>query len=39
MLVLHYLPKDKFCMYPEDETLLGPFLHAPWDDIGKSICS
>ncbi len=39
MLALHYLPKDKFCMYREDETLLGPFLHAPWDDIGKSLCS
>ena len=31
MLTLHYLPKIKFCMYPEDETLGGPFLYTPWD--------
>lgn len=39
MLTLHYLPKDKFCMYPEGETLLGPFLHAPWDNPGQQICA
>ena len=39
MLTLHYLPKDKFCMYPEDETLAGPFLHAPWSRWGKELCS
>ena len=29
MLILHYLPKDKFCIYPEDESFRGPFLYAP----------
>ncbi len=39
MLALHYLPKGKFCMYPEEETLAGPFLHSPWSRLGKDICS
>ena len=39
MLTLHYLPKIKFCMYLEDETLGGPFLYAPWDILGRSICA
>ena len=37
MLTSLYLPRDKFCMYPEDETLEGPFLHSPWDILGRSI--
>ena len=39
MLTLHYLPKMKFCMYPEDETLGGPFLYTPWDILGERICT
>ena len=39
MLTLLYLPRDKFCMYPEEETLEGPFLHSPWDILGRSICT
>ena len=39
LLALHYLPKCKFCMYPEEETLAGPFLHSPWSSLGRSICS
>ena len=39
MLTLHYLPKIKFCMYPEDETLGGPFLYTPWDILGKRLCA
>ena len=39
MLTLHYLPKIKFCMYPEDETLGGPFLYKPWDILGRRISS
>ena len=38
MLILHYLPKEKFCIYPEDEALGGPFLYTPWDSIGRRIC-
>ena len=38
MLTLFYLPKAKFCMYPEDETLGGPFLYTPWDILGRRIC-
>ena len=38
MLTLHYLPKEKFSMYPEEETLRGPFLYTPWDTIGRMIC-
>ena len=34
MLVLHYLPKDKFCIYPEDESFRGPFLYKPWKNFG-----
>ena len=34
MLILHYLPKDKFCIYPEDESLKGPFLYKPWKSLG-----
>ena len=26
-------------MYPEDETLNGPFLYAPWDSIGHRYCT
>ena len=29
MFTLLYLPKAKFCMYPEEETLGGPFLYSP----------
>ena len=39
LLILHYLPKEKFCIYPEDETLSGPFLRAPWIDLGRNLCS
>ena len=39
MFVLHYLPKDKFCIYPEEETLEGPFLHSPWDILSRRICA
>ena len=39
MLTLHYLPREKFCMYPEDESLGGPFLYAPWDILGRRICT
>ena len=28
MLTLHYLPRENFYMYPEDESLGGPFLYA-----------
>ena len=38
MLTLLYLPKEKFCIYPEDEALGGPFLYTPWDSIGRRIC-
>ena len=37
MLTLHYLPREKFCMYPKDESLGGPFLYAPWDILGQRI--
>ena len=37
MLTLLYLPKTRFCMYPEDETLGGPFLYTPWDILGRRI--
>ena len=39
MLVLHYLPKDKFCIYPKDESLRGPFLYEPWKILGQRICN
>ena len=39
MLILLYLPRDKFCIYPEEETLEGPFLHSPWDILGRRICT
>ena len=39
MLTLLYLPKEKFCMYLEEETLEGPFLHSPWDILGRRICA
>ena len=39
LLTLLYLPGTKFCMYPEGETLGGPFLHTPWDILGRRICS
>ena len=39
ILTLHYLPREKFCMYPEEETLEGPFLHSPWDILGRRICA
>ena len=39
MLTLLYLPRGKFCMYPEDETLGGPFLYTPWDNLGRGICA
>ena len=39
MLILCYLPKDKFCIYPEDESLRGPFLYKPWKILGQRICN
>ena len=39
MLTLHYLPRGKFCMYPEDESRGRPFLYAPWDILGQWICT
>ena len=39
MLILCYLPKDKFCIYPEDESLRGPFLYEPWKILGQRICN
>ena len=39
MLVLHYLPKEKFCICPEDESLRGPFLYKPWKILGQRICN
>ena len=39
MLTLLYLPRDKFCMYPEDESLRGPFLYEPWKILGQRICN
>ena len=39
MLVLHYLPKDKFCIYSENESLRGPFLYEPWKILGQRICN
>ena len=39
MLVLHYLPKDKFYIYPENESLRGPFLYEPWKILGQMICN
>ena len=39
MLTLLYLPKQKFCIYLEDETLGGPFLYTPWDIVGRRICA
>ena len=29
ILALHYLPRNKICMYPRNETLLGSFLYLP----------
>ena len=26
-------------LYPEEETLEGPFLHSPWDILGRRICN
>ena len=37
MLLLYYLPKNKFCIYPEDESLRGPFLYEPWKILGQRI--
>ena len=37
MLVLHYLPKEKFCIYLENESLRGPFLYEPWKILGQRI--
>ena len=37
MLVLHYLPKDKFFIYLEDESLRGPCLYEPWKLLGQRI--
>ena len=37
ILVLQYLPKDKFCIYLEDESLRGPFLYEPWKILGQRI--
>ena len=39
MLILHYLPKDKFCIYPENESLRGPFFNEPWKILGQRICN
>ena len=37
MLTLNCLPREKLCMYLEDESLGGPFLYAPWDILGQRI--
>ena len=37
MLVLHYLPKEKFCIYPKNESLREPFLYKPWKILGQRI--
>ena len=37
MLVLHYLPKENFCIYPKNESLRGPFLYEPWKFLGQRI--
>ena len=39
MLILHYLPREKFCMYPKDKSLGDPFLYAPWNILGQRICT
>ena len=39
MFVLHDLPKEKFCIYPENESLRGPFLYEPWKFLGQKICN
>ena len=39
MLSLYYLPREKFCMYPEDEILRGSFLYTPWNSIGHRLCT
>ena len=39
VLTLHYLPKENFCMYLEDESLRGPFLYEPWKFLGQRICN
>ena len=39
MLILHYLTKDKFCKYLENESLRGPFLYEPWKILGQRICN
>ena len=39
LLALHYLPREKFCIYPEDDVLVGPFVHTPWIDLGRDLCS
>ena len=39
ILMLHYLPKDKFCIYLEDESLRGSFLYEPWKFLGQRICN
>ena len=39
MLVLHYLPKEKICIYPENDSLRGPFLYEPWKFLGQRICN
>ena len=39
MLVLHYLPKEKFCIYPENDSFREPFLYKPWKILGQRICN
>ena len=39
MLILHYLPNDKFCIYLKDGSLRGPFLYEPWKILGQGICN
>ena len=39
ILALCYLPKEKFCIYPNEEVLGGAFLYAPRDDLGQVICN
>ena len=38
MHILYYLPKDKFCIYLEDEFLRGSFVYELWKIFGQRIC-
>ena len=38
LLLIHFLPHRKFCIYPQTLTLGGPFSRSPWLEIGEAIC-